>query len=416
LPEIFSEPNYLPTGRIALTAPAGEDAAKETDAPQIRVVRIAHASLTPALRGRERAIARTFPNVEMRVVTPPRWKETGVETETVDDEYFPVIRAGTFLSKHIQLFAYDPFPVIRVFREFKPQIIDLDHEPYSIPCAEIVTLRNLFAPQAKIVMQTAQNILKRYPPPFSFLEKRALKQVSAAYMCSETVREVLETKNFTKPTVLAPFGIDSELFHPPAKEPRKAGEPVTIGYVGRLMPAKGLLLLVEALAKIKSENWRLLIVGDGERMEPMREKLAFHGLLERTEFAGAVPYDETPGYFHRMDVLIVPTRTTAKIREQFGRVIIEAMACEVPVIGSTCGAIPEVIGAAGLIFPENDADALAGELARIARDENLRKELAAAGRKRVLENFTWECAARRIYSAYLKVLEAKDFNAKAQRR
>ncbi len=375
---------------------------------EIRVVRIAHASLTPALRGRERAIARTFSNVDMQVITPPNWYESGVNVETVDDEFFPVIRAKTFLSKHIQLFAYDPRPIIRAFRKHKPHIIDMDHEPYSIPCAEIITLRNLFAPQAKIVMQTAQNILKNYPPPFSFLEKRALKQVSAAYMCSETVREVIETNHFTKPTVLAPFGIDSELFHPKQKKPKAQDEPLTIGYVGRLMPAKGLLVLIEALAKIKSENWRFLVVGDGERKAVMQEKLAEHGLLERTEFIGAIPYHETPEYFHKMDVLIVPTRTTKKIREQFGRVIIEAMACEVPVIGSSCGAIPEVIADAGLIFPESDTDALAVQIGRIIKDEGLRQKLAVAGGKRVLENYTWEYAAEQIYSAYLKVLDKKE--------
>ncbi len=371
---------------------------------KIRVVRIAHASLTPALRGRERAIARCFPNVEMQVVTPPRWKESGVLVETVPDDYFPVIKAGTFLSKHIQLFAYNPFPIIRALRKHKPHIIDMDHEPYSVPCAEIIALRNLFAPGAKIVMQTAQNILKRYPPPFSFLEKRALKQVSAAYMCSETVREVLKTKNFTKPAVLAPFGIDSDLFYPREKKQKSADEPLTIGYVGRLMPAKGVLVLIEALGRIRDKNWRFLVVGDGERKELMREKLKEDGLLERTEFVGAVPYHETPEYFQKMDVLVVPTRTTAKIREQFGRVIIEAMACEVPVIGSTCGAIPEVIAEAGLIFPESDPQALAEAITQIINDEDLRKNLAVAGRKRVLENYTWNHAARQIYSAYLKVL------------
>lgn len=392
-------------GPADLSAGADEPVRRTGEAERIRVVRIAHASLTPALRGRERAIARCFPNVDLEVITPPRWRETGIDVETVPDEYFPVIKAGTFLSSHIQLFAYDPRPIVRTLRRHRPHIIDMDHEPYSVPCAEIITLRNLFAPAAKIVMQTAQNILKRYPPPFTFLEKRALKAVSAAYMCSETVREVLETKGFSKPTELAPFGVDPDLFYPRPREKKPADTPLTIGYVGRLMPAKGVLLLIDALERIKSENWRLLIVGDGSERPAIERKLADSGLLGRTEFAGAVPYEQTPEYFQKLDVLVVPTRTTAKIREQFGRVIIEAMACRVAVVGSTCGAIPEVIADAGLIFPENDADALAGCLRRIIADEPLREKLARAGSERVAENYTWECAARRIYSLYLRVLE-----------
>ncbi len=369
---------------------------------RIRVVRIAHASLTPALRGRERALARCYPQIDMEVITPPRWRETGVDVETVPDDLFPVRTARTFFSKHIQLFAYDPFPIIDAFRRHKPHIIDMDHEPYSVQAGEIITLRNWFAPQTPIVMQTAQNILKKYPLPFSLLEQRAFKEVSAAYMCSETVREVLQMKGFRGAMHIAPFGVDLAAFRPIE---RPANKTFTVGYVGRLMPAKGLLVLIDALAEVKNENWRLLIVGDGPEKSAMESRLAGYGLLSKCEFAGAVPYDETPEYFQKLDVLIVPTRTTKKIREQFGRVIIEAMACQVPVIGSTCGAIPEVIADAGLIFPEGDATILAKHLRRLMLDENRRSHLARAGRERVEKHYTWERVAAKIFAAYTDVLE-----------
>ena len=290
-----------------ISGPSGQTGLQTGE--RIRVVRIAHASLTPALRGRERAIARCFPQVDMEVITPPRWRETGVDVETEPDDLFPVRTARTFFSKHIQLFAYDPLPIIEAFRRHKPHIIDMDHEPYSVPCAEIITLRNWFAPQTPIVMQTAQNILKKYPPPFSFLEKRAFRQVSAAYMCSETVREVLESKGFRKPMQIAPFGVDVEAFRPIERD---AGEQFTIGYIGRLMPAKGVHVLIDALIRMKSENWRLLVVGDGTERPAMESKLAEHGLLERCEFTGAVQYEQTPEYFQKLDILVVPTLTTKK--------------------------------------------------------------------------------------------------------
>lgn len=370
---------------------------------RLRVLRIAHASLTPALRGRERGIAKAFPEIEMEVVAPERWRETGVDVSAEPDEYFPVLTAKTFLSKHIQLFVYDPRPIIESLRRHKPHIIDMDHEPYSLPCAEIITLRNLFAPETPIVMQTAQNILKKYPPPFSFLEKRALKQVAAAYMCSETVREVLVAKKFDKPMRVAPFGVDLHLFQPKIDRSNDQ-KPLTIGYIGRLLPAKGLLVLINALVKLKSEKWRLLVVGDGPERQAAEIKLAAHGLLERCKFVGAVSYEETPGYFQALDVLVVPTTTTKKIREQFGRVIVEAMASRVPVIGSTCGAIPEVIGDAGLIFPENNPKALAAALKHMLNDVDLRTRLARAGRTRVETKFTWEQAAKQIFLTYQDAL------------
>ena len=128
-----------------------------------------------------------------------------------------------------------------------------------------------------------------------------------------------------------------------------------------------------------------MVVGDGAERQHQKKNLKNTDCLSGCEFTGAVPYEQTPEYFQKLDVLVVPTSTTEKIREQFGRVIVEAMACQIPVIGSTCGAIPEVIGDAGLIFEENDSNALAKQLAEIIRDENLQKSLAIAGRERVEE-------------------------------
>jgi glycosyltransferase involved in cell wall biosynthesis len=381
--------------------PAATDALVSRSEAHIRVLRIAHASLTPALRGRERALARCFPNIDLELVTPPRWREAEVEVETEPDEYFPVRTARTYLSKHIQLFAYDPRPIIEALKRHKPHIIDMNHEPFSVPCAEVLTLRNLYAPQAHIVMQTAQNIMKKYPFPFSAMEQRTFKQVSAAYMCSATVQEVLENKGFRKPMEIVPFGVDLDMFKPAERQPN---ETFTIGYIGRLLPAKGLLVLVDALARIKSENWKLLIVGDGPDRTATENRIKEHGLEDRCEFVGAIPYDQTPLYFQKIDVLVVPTITTDKIREQFGRVIVEAMASHVPVIGSTCGAIPEVIADAGIVVPENNPDALAVELKRVINDENLCKDIAIAGRRRVETHYTWERVAEQIYSVYLQVL------------
>jgi glycosyltransferase involved in cell wall biosynthesis len=113
-----------------------------------------------------------------------------------------------------------------------------------------------------------------------------------------------------------------------------------------------------------------------------------------------------------MDVLVVPTETTARIREQFGRVIVEAMATGIPVIGSTCGAIPEVIDGAGLVFPERDAEALADALRRILANAELREQFARVGRRRVEEHYSWDCVARKTYELYRQVLRRQAAEAR----
>ena len=98
----------------------------------MRVLRIAHSSLTPALRQRERAFARRYPDIDLEVVTTERWLEAEMVVEASGDDLFPVRTARTYLSKHIQLFAYDPRPIIKALREHRPHLIDMGHEPYSV--------------------------------------------------------------------------------------------------------------------------------------------------------------------------------------------------------------------------------------------------------------------------------------------
>lgn len=374
----------------------------------MRVLRIAHSSLTPALRQRERALVRRYPDVDLQVVTTERWREAEMDVVATEDELFRVRTARTHFSKHIQLFAYDPRPIIAALRDHKPHLIDLSHEPYSVACAEALTLCNWFAPRARIVMHTNQNICHRYPPPFNWLEQRAFRRISAAYACSETVREVLRAKGFHKPTPIITYGVDIAAFGPATEARERSQKKLTIGFVGRMLPGKGLNVLAGALEKLSGDAWELLVVGDGPERAGFEQSLAGAGLLDRARFTGAISFDRVPEYFKQLDVLVIPTETTKRIREQFGRVIVEAMACGVPVIGSTCGAIPEVIDDAGLIFPEGDSEALAGALRQLLSDNELRRQLAQAGRKRVEEHYSWERVADQTYELFQQVLNTKE--------
>jgi len=371
---------------------------------KLRVLRIAHSSLTPSLRERERALARCFPDIDLEVLTTTEWREAEVNVKATPDDLFPVRSARPLLSSHIQLFAYNPKPIVDALRRHRPHLIDMNHEPYSVAAAEILTLRNWLAPNTPVVMQTAQNIMHNYPQPFRWLEQRAFRQVAAAYVCSDTVREVLQTKGFNKPVHIIPFGVNTTAFQPSRSIKRVSGGRPTIGFVGRMLPGKGLHVLAEALTNLSDLPWQLLVVGDGPEREKFNRSLAEAGLLNRVRHTGAISYDLVPLYFQQLDLLVIPTQTTQRIREQFGRVIVEAMASGVPVIGSTCGAIPEVIGDAGLVFPEGDADSLASCLRHALGDEKLREHFKHAGRQRVEQNYSWETVAEQTHQLYSTLL------------
>ena len=147
-----------------------------------------------------------------------------------------------------------------------------------------------------------------------------------------------------------------------------------MGYAGRLVESKGLRDLMAATRLVPGID--LVIAGDGPMAEEVRREpnVRWLGTLDRTRMAE---------FWGEIDAFVLPSRTTRKWAEQFGRVIVEAMAHGVPVIGSTSGAIPEVIGDAGLVFPEGDVVRLAEAIERLRSDASLRALLSDRGYERL---------------------------------
>jgi glycosyltransferase involved in cell wall biosynthesis len=173
-----------------------------------------------------------------------------------------------------------------------------------------------------------------------------------------------------------------------------------VGFIGRIVPEKGVDVLVDALADFDA---RLLVVGEGIARAGLEAQTAGWP-SGKAVFTGGVADSAVPDYLACMDALVLPSRTTASWAEQFGHVLVEAMAAGVPVIGSSSGAIPEVIGEAGLVFPEGDAGALRVQLATLFDDPALRKRLVALGRARVERLYTNERIARAQRDIYRQVL------------
>jgi glycosyltransferase involved in cell wall biosynthesis len=163
---------------------------------------------------------------------------------------------------------------------------------------------------------------------------------------------------------------------------------------------------MRAVAALAAEGGvELRLAGTGP-LRPALEALAEeHGIADRLRFLGEAPSTEMPHVYHTFDALVLPSLTAPRWKEQFGRALVEAMLCEVPVVGSDSGEIPNVIGDAGLVVPEGDVAALAAALRRLAADAGLRRRLAAAGRQRALEHFTMAAVAHRTWALYKEVIE-----------
>jgi glycosyltransferase involved in cell wall biosynthesis len=207
--------------------------------------------------------------------------------------------------------------------------------------------------------------------------------------------------------VIPQLGVDPDFFKADSAGGIRHGLSLSgpiVGFVGRLVPEKGIFVLVEALARLADLPWSMLVVGDGPSREDLRARAEAHGLAHRLTWVSSVPHQEVPRYLQAMDVLVLASLTGTAWKEQFGHVLIEAMACGVPVVGSDSGAIPEVIGEAGFVTKEGDPASLAEALKQLLPDAELRARLGALGRARVEAEFTHARIAEKTWEVYESML------------
>ena len=237
------------------------------------------------------------------------------------------------------------------------------------------------------------------------LERWAAARVKAILAASHAARDAYiryysadEERIF-----VVPLGIDISQYYPrDSSELRIAlgleGKQVLL-YVGFSTPRKGLEYLGQALESLGT-NCRLLIVGKWEPgyREKFRRSLSAHSQARLLE-TGYVPDEALPAYYSLADVFVLPS-----LLEGFGLPLVEAMACETPVVASNAGSIPEIVGDAGILVPAMDSDALAKALQRLLTDERLRHALGARGRSRVQRLYTKEkmvAHTLEVYQMYL---------------
>ena len=345
----------------------------------------------------------SLPDVELTVIVPPFWCEAGrrIELEKRYTRGYDLVVEDMFLNGSFHLHFYPGLG--RQVRRIKPHVFHIDEEPYNVATLQAVKLAGEV--QAKPLFFTWQNIYRRMPPPFNLVESYNLERSHLAIAGSEGARQVLLRKGFRKRIAVIPqFGVDPELYSPGQEIASRAtaaalSRRFVVGYVGRVVEAKGLTALVEAVAGMTG-RWELRVIGEGKLKPFLQQRVQDLGIADQVSFLPAVPSGQVPRHLRELDVLVLPSITTPSWKEQFGRVLIEAMACQVPVIGSDSGEIPVVVGDAGLVFREGDVVDLRDKLTALANDIGLRERLARAGRQRVLARFTQARIAEETYSLY----------------
>jgi glycosyltransferase involved in cell wall biosynthesis len=363
----------------------------------VKVLIVSKILVVAAYRRKLEAIA-AHPDVERLVaVTGPAWREPGGRTVRFEpserDQAYDVRVEPLWLNGSYHLFVWPRLG--RVLREVRPDLVHIDEEPYNLATAHGTWLSRRAG--ARSLFFTWQNLLRRYPPPFSWFERSVFKTSAFGIAGSHEALQVIRGKGYCGPAAVIPqFGVDPDLFAPAAAAP--SGTPV-IGFISRLVEEKGVLVLLDALGGLGGD-WQLHIVGVGPLEGVVRRRAEDLGIAGRITWERGIDSVRVAARLRSFSVLVQPSLTRSHWKEQFGRALMEAMACGVPVIGSDSGEIPEVIGNAGLVVPEGNAVALREAMQRVLADDALRRELAAKGRQRVMDCFTHARIADQTVATY----------------
>jgi glycosyltransferase involved in cell wall biosynthesis len=381
-----------------------------SEGPRLRVAVISHSCVVDVNQRLYADLARAYPDVELLLVAPEFWwnRLSGGRTFSVLPETAAFAQAlPVRLSGQMHLHWYPRRRLGRLLEAFRPEVLLLDEEPYSVVGFEGASLGRALG--ARVLLYTKQNLLRGYPPPFSWLQSWVLRNVDGMLAVSPECEQVLRQRGYRGPVQLLPHGVDTGAFSPgPAEELRRqlGLQGTVIGYAGRLEGRKGVLDLLEAarlLRQGRGYDFSLLVVGDGPLRGRMEDFTTAHLAPGQARHLGFVSHHDMPNYIRALDILTLPSRTTPHWKEQFGRVLLEALACGVPVVGSDSGYIPELIKetGGGLVFREGDAEALAERLGWMLAHPEQRREMGKHGREVVQREYSSQRVAERLHRALM---------------
>jgi glycosyltransferase involved in cell wall biosynthesis len=354
----------------------------------VRAIIVSRLYADAATRGKLRALAGL--GCTIGAVVPASWQpapgEPPLATTFGDDagvRIFPVAVRGAEPE-----LIWDKRALRRALADFRPNLVQIEEDPASqVGTAVVRAARRL---DFRVIAFSWDGLPPRLPFLARLRRNRVLRR--AAGMVGETglALEHLSRNHSGRPTAVIPqTGVT-----PPLLTGSLARPGLTIGFVGRLVPERGLDLLFRACVQL-TDSWRIQVAGTGpaqEELEGLAERL---GIAARVTWHGALPRQALTALWGGLDCAAFPSRTTPRWIESRGRTVLDAMANGLAVVVSASGALPELVGTAGRVVPEEGVDELAGVLRAFARDPDSRAGLGVEARRRVLATYTDESIAQR---------------------
>jgi L-malate glycosyltransferase len=342
------------------------------------------------------------PGMELLLLTPDRWIGP-LYSHTTDIYQGPraehkALRSLFIGKESLYLFATRLKESIETFQ---PDIVHVEQGTYAAVFAQVLHLCYKVAPNAKATFFTWWNLPTPVKGIKRVLEQYNLKRSACAIAGNADAAHLLEQKGFDRPIHVMPqIGVSLDDYVEPQDRKLKESlglEGFVVGYIGRLAEEKGVGDLIKSMEGT-ADKWTLLTVGAGS-MESDLVAVKASGAI-RNVHVPSVRNEDVPRYLKLLDVLVLPSRKTPEWMEQFGHILIEAMAAGVPVIGASTGEIPNVIGDAGIIVRPEAPEEISAALEDLAEDQQHRYLLASRGRERVERFYTHDQIARQQIEVY----------------
>ncbi len=375
----------------------------------MRVLFVSHTYVVGVNQGKLNAIAQTG-NVEVGLLTPSNWKSPEWKRLMPVEQPFPNIKiyqAPVLFPGRGGAHFYSPWRIWQVLQDFQPDIIQVEEEVFSLCAFELAIWARLG--DLPLVVFGWENMERQLPLSRQKICQFVLNTASAIIPGNEDGAKVMRQWGYSGLLEVMPqMGVDTHLFAPTLVD-RTTGE-FNIGFLGRLVPAKGIDVLLAAVRQLRDKRVRccVSICGSGQSESDLRQEAESLGIQDCVVWRGAVRHEQAPQEISQMDVLVLPSRTTSTWKEQFGHVLIEAMAMGVPVVGSSSGEIPNVIGRSDLIYPEDNIQGLSVILERLIHEPNWRKEVRQYGINRVHQQYSHQTIAERLVKLWKTVLNRKN--------
>lgn len=379
----------------------------------VRILVVGHSYVTPFAQEKIVEMQRCAPNAELHLLIPDH---TVCAFGDLQAERHPSLREEAF---HVCMRAggasnisywFEPQELRLILARVRPSVVVIDEDPFSLCMVGVLIALGRLSIRPLIACFIWDN-LNRKRPLWRWLAKSWVQFITFAdiglFICGNHAAQRLlgSEKNYRgRSTVLPQVGavVPETLGRAFDAAPNKS---VRIGFVGRLVEEKGLLVLFEACSLLLDCNWTLTIVGSGPLSSQLVAVAHRLGFGDRLTLLGGVPHGEVIPILTSLDIFVLPSHRTNFWEEQFGITLVQAMGSGCACIGSDSGAIPDVLGESGLIFPQTNAKNLAVALRAFAESPELRRRLGEAAHRRALTCFSSKAVARKYMNSLGRVHE-----------